>query len=265
MSDLKSKITSAMDMLQSLLDVSSQQGHKLLVAFSGGKESILLADMLKQHKQAIELVWCNTQAMFPHMIEFVRAYRDKGYALVELQSDQPARLLREGLPSSVVPIDFMFSKPGRPLKISDYITCCHELRSFPIAEYAVSKNNLLVVDGQRQQDGILNRNGKTMTPAYNGHSIQVTSPIWDWTTDEVMAYIQENGLELPSQYPQVMDSLECWSCTHNPTKQKIDYMRREYPELLQDLKPMLSYVYTNTISELDSQLKGAAYANASQL
>jgi len=86
-----------------------QSEPKLLVAFSGGKESILLADLLKQHKEAIELVWCNTQAMFPHMIEFVRAYRDKGYALVELESDQPARLLREGLPSSVVPIDFMFS------------------------------------------------------------------------------------------------------------------------------------------------------------
>lgn len=262
---LESRVEGAKIRLQHLIDESLAQGLKAIVAFSGGKESIVLADLLKDRKDNLTLVWVNPQAMFPHMIEFVRGYRDKGFTLVELLSDQPTRLLNDGLPTSVVPVNFLFKREGQPLKITDYFSCCHQLRFNPLAEYVISQGCIFVIGGQRRADEVLNFHGETSKSNFRGNQFEIVSPLWEWTTDEVMEYIHEHQLELPKQYPAVMDSLECWSCTHNPTKERIDFMRSEYPELLAELKPLLAYVYTNTINELDSQLKGAAYANTSQL
>ena len=46
----------------------------IYLAFSGGMESVATVNALQPFHDRVTLLWVNTGAMFPHMVEFVRDY-----------------------------------------------------------------------------------------------------------------------------------------------------------------------------------------------
>jgi 3'-phosphoadenosine 5'-phosphosulfate sulfotransferase (PAPS reductase)/FAD synthetase len=238
---------------------------RVLVSFSGGKDSLALTHLLEPYKDRFDLVWANTGAMFPHMEEFIRRYGER-FKLVELKSNQAERFRIAGLPSDVVPIfntplGMQHIKGNRRVVINDWITCCSTLISKPVIDYAKETGATLIIHGQRSSDmGGWSRAG-------NAEGVELMGLIYDWTTNEVISYIERNGIQLPEQYSHAakgvdgpLDSLECWNCTAGLTSAKINYMRARYPNLLEQLKPMVRDVYGSILDEIDKNWPGVMNA-----
>jgi 3'-phosphoadenosine 5'-phosphosulfate sulfotransferase (PAPS reductase)/FAD synthetase len=73
----------------------------------------------------------------------------------------------------------------------------------------------------------------------NGHvenGIEYRSPLWDWTHSRVLAYLRDEGIELPMHYRTVLDSMDCWLCTgylgpQYHGKERLEFIREHYPDL----------------------------------
>jgi phosphoadenosine phosphosulfate reductase len=194
------------------------------------------------------------------MVEFVRRFA-KMWDLIELASDQPARLAAVGLPARIVPIantavGFEAERePRNRLLLTDWLTCCADLRGRPLESYVRRTGPTLVIHGQRWADN-------TMPSAMPVAEVLV--PLHGWSDKDVHAYIEANGIELPPQYAHGADSLECWNCTAEDSPRQFRFMAAAYPNLLDQLRPMLAAVYGATAKELQAAEPGLIAAGVIQ-
>ena len=234
----------------------------IYVAFSGGMESVALVNALKPFHDRLTLLWVNTGAMFPHMVEFVRDY-GRRLPLVELTSDLMANWKSQGLPARVLPVAnaMPFGAHVEP-KIQPWILCCKALRSEPIEKFlaAAAARPSYFVHGQRRKDFAA---GHSIAPEMITlpEGVRSLAPLWGWERTDVAGYVEANGLTLPKHYPRIADSLECWACTGEHTRERSAYMRDEYPELLATVLPGLRRVHSATVAalqKLDDAIETAA-------
>lgn len=212
--------------------------ERAAVMFSGGKESLVVAHMLKPYREKLTLVWSNTGAMFPHMADFVRAFADEhGYELVVVHSDQEGYFSQFGWPARIIPIH---RNPAGKIKTGPWGACCTRLRSKPILDWMFLHGVRAIVHGQRAQDDV---------PISFVGQCEEIAPLWTWSEEDVYGYLQEHGIALPEQYGQgYADSGECWNCTAEIDPERFKWMRARYPALLVQLVPRIATVY----GEVDS-------------
>ena len=228
--------------LETLLSVTVGRHDRIALCFSGGKESLLLADALRPWAGKVDLVHVDTGAEFPHMREFI-ARATRGFNLVRVPSDQPGHIARFGLPSRLIPVrsmpvvkavaatlDRAKLAPDRAAKLDavtnaprlqDHHSCCAAVRQAPLDAYLMAHRYGLVIHGQRLSDG---------APLRHAVPGELLLPLWDWSEAEVLAEILARGIELPSHYGEVVDSLDCWSCTAELNPARLAWMRKAYPE-----------------------------------
>ncbi|PSC02697.1 hypothetical protein SLNSH_22820 [Alsobacter soli] len=217
-------------------------GHdRVFLAFSGGKESVVLAHMLEPWRDRVTLLWTNTGHMAPHMVEFVRAYSER-FRLVELA---PASLMGfwrdSGIPSEVVPT--ANASGDRLPRIAAWQACCAVNRTQPkvdhLARYGAP---CAYVHGQRRDDPLI----PTWEQRYP-ENVEAIAPLWEWAEADVMAYIARHGLALPAQYGEgYRDSLECIVCPAPMTAQRMAYLRRAYPEAAETAAQAMRVVLQET-------------------
>lgn len=187
--------------------------ERVHLSFSGGKDSIVLADLCKPWRVQVTLIWSNTGIMWPHMVQFVRAYASQ-FRLIEASPKQDFRAFwgEHGLPADVVPIENALGR--RWPRLQSWTTCCWAMRTQPVLETLITECATAALHGQRLADGPLvqTHSGMWGPPA----GIEVVGPLWDWSDDDVMTYIEENRLRLPEQYRASSSSLECAICPAHP-------------------------------------------------
>jgi len=187
--------------------------ERVHLSFSGGKDSIVLADICKPWREQVTLVWANTGIMWPHMAQFIRGYVGQ-FKLIEVSPKQDFRAFwgEYGLPADVVPIDNALGRKWP--RLQSWITCCWAMRAQPILDALQIEGATAVLHGQRAADGALfNRHdGLWNKPA----GLEIAGPIWDWSDGDVMAHIEREGLPLPAQYRSASSSLECAICPAHP-------------------------------------------------
>lgn len=236
-----------------------ERHDKAALLFSGGKDSIALAHLLKPYRERLTLLWVNTGMMFPHMAGFIwRFAQTHGYELVELHSDQAKRFSIHGLPSKIIPIfntrQAMETeeKPQPRMFLANPISCCSELRAKPAIEWMQLNGIRVVIHGQRAQD--------VGRPQFSDQITEI-APLWDWSEADVYEYIRANSLELPEQYQAgYADSGECWNCTSEVSESRFRWMAKRYPELLVKFVPIFADVCGAVHKQLDDMGPGMTAA-----
>ncbi|MHC4067876.1 MAG: phosphoadenosine phosphosulfate reductase domain-containing protein [Planctomycetota bacterium] len=222
--------------------------EKAVLAFSGGKDSLVVLHLCRDYRDQIDVCWVNTGAMFPHMEKFTRAAA-KDFNFVELSSDVEAWRREFGDPADVVPT--FNSYPGLGIKpfqpramLSHWSACCLANRLWPLTSHVAQSGATLWVHGQRRADPVMSGFMPESPPEA---TVELAGIIQNWSDEDVARYIDEHGIELPSQYsadPPAPRSLECWSCTAMLGEgDRLNYTRAHHPELYQRLRPRLAVVW----------------------
>jgi 3'-phosphoadenosine 5'-phosphosulfate sulfotransferase (PAPS reductase)/FAD synthetase len=223
--------------------------ERVFLGFSGGKESITLAHMLEPWQDRVTLLWVNTGHMAPHMVEFVRNYRAKGWRLEEAASPNLFEHWQAtGIPAEVFPLaNITGSKSPR---LQPWLHCCQVLRTEPINAFLREQTGpCCFINGQRadDQDGATIAGLATNLPG----TVEVVMPLRSWTEADVMAYVSRHELALPLQYAEgYADSIECIVCPAPLKPKRLRYLARHHPEVLPFIQGAVQEASAATVSAL---------------
>lgn len=223
---------------------------RAILQFSGGKDSLATLYLARPFLDKITVMFCDTGATFPHVLDFVNRTCDRLGANLQIVRPQiPVAEYTEqaGLPSDIVPAwatadvaQYLEKKPRQLLQSP--MTCCGEMLFKPVYQAVLESGVKLVIRGAKKAD---KRVG--VPPGHvDANGIEYASPVWDWGDAEVYWYLKTQGVFLPEHYGDVPDSLDCWLCTahmpYGPAAAKLRYTKEHYPKLWPEVRERLGRV-----------------------
>ncbi len=203
--------------------------------YSGGKDSLVCLHMYRDDPDVV-VVHVDTGSAFPHVSEFVRSSVSAlGMRLhvtgpeTSCDSWQAAN----GYPADVVPWDatpqMKFAITNQPVSIVPYATCCTVNLWQPLQDSIKALGADTIIRGSKACDS------KVSVPdGFVSDGVTYLSPLWNWSDDDVFAYLEKHGVELPPQYASGGDSLDCWCCTaylNDHGRERFNYLKQNYPSL----------------------------------
>jgi len=223
---------------------------KVLVSYSGGKDSqaCLLWAVKEYGVKNIEAVFCDTgwehPATYKHIIDTTAAL---GVKLVTVKSKK-----YNGM------IDLAEKKTRFPSSQARF--CTFELKMKPFIDYVLEqKEHLIIIQGIRALESHsrsqmqkqcryfkyyfepYNDKGKTHT--YRKRDVikwtekyadDILRPVFDWTGQQVIDYIIENGQEPNPLYKQGFKRVGCFPCIMSGHKEVYEILKR-YPERFDEI------------------------------
>lgn len=218
-------------------------GEPVFLSFSGGKDSLALLKLCEPYEGRFKLLWTNTGYTFPHVETLIRSLGER-FGLVELNSDPFTAWEHGGLPTEILTVsNFMTRHDG--LKLQPWNMCCYASKALPIVQFCSAAGPMVLLNGQRVADG-WRFSGGPQPQNLNG-----VSPLADWSTEDVFAFIEAEGIELPAHYAEIPDSLDCWICPatwgmpYAPAFGR--YMAREYPDLARRSLPNVLKIHRHMV------------------
>lgn len=216
---------------------------KAVLQFSGGKDSLAALYLARPWLDEIEVHFGDTGAVFPHIVEFVkRTCESLGANLKIVRPEVGIETYHKehGLPSDIVPswatsfmAETMEEKPA--VKVQGALVCCSKMLWEPMNAALLESGATLCIRGVKGGD---ERLGVREERFVNG-GIEYMSLVWSWTDGEVLSYLSREGAEIPPQYPEVDDGMDCWLCTgHLRTHyavSRMKYVSKNYPDLMPEL------------------------------
>ncbi len=210
---------------------------KTLLWYSGGKDSlaVLLLNKDKWADPDFHVAWVDTGNQFPE----VYAHMEKVKGLVRnfhtVRSDTVTWQFANGRPVDLVPTSFdktgQYIYSTRP-HYSPYVSrweCCKANMWTPMEHFMTLMRPKTVLRGDRGEE--------RAEGAKEAEGIKVEFPIFDWTAEQVLAYIQKEGSELglvqPRHFLHEGSSLDCMTCTayHCEHKGRMEYLKQYHPGL----------------------------------
>ena len=187
-----------------------------IVAFSGGKDSIVMADLISKMPFAHVLHYYVSTIEPPDVVRFMRKHYPQVQFIKPIKT--PEQLVRmKGI------------LPTRHMRF-----CCTYLREMR------SPPGRTVFVGVRREESF----GRRKTQAVRQHSRKrtIVCPIIHWASDEIWAYIHDNKLPYPSIYDEGYKRTGCIGCPliHRRLRER-DFLR--YPRVKQRWFKMAEYVY----------------------
>jgi len=174
------------------------KSRKSFILFSGGKDSlatlVYLKDFAKKDDNDLTAIYVDTTAGLPENTKYVKKvckYLEVNLKIVRPKVDYFTLAKEWGIPSF------------------KYRWCCRELKIKPIKEYLDSiKEPKVVFDGIRAAESNVR---KQYIPIWYHPSFKClsVSPIFYWPDDDVIAYINNNGIPKTLLH-SLGTSTECW-------------------------------------------------------
>ena len=206
---------------------------EVYISFSGGKDSTVLLDIVRNMYPDVEAVFSNTGLEFPEIVKFVKTFdnvtiikpektfkrviEEKGYPVISKSVSNCVRLARKNIEEGKDTLRVRqikglekgskFNKSkwqfllDAPFKISD--ECCNELKKKPMKKYEKESGKkpfiaTMAEEGQQREAAYL----KTGCNAFNNGRSQ---PIGFWTEQDVLQYIFTNKLKICSVYGDIIE------------------------------------------------------------
>lgn len=185
-----------------------------VLQFSGGKDSLACLHLLKDEWSTLRVVWVNTGAAYPQTIATMEKWKKILPHFVEVKTDQPSQIARNGFPSDVVVVNDtafgrQFIERNAPL-VQPYLNCCAENIWFPMLRALDELGATEIVRGQRAAD-------QRQSFIRHGDVIEgkrYLFPIYDWTDEQVFSYLHSVDADIPEAYLRgEKTGRDCWDCT----------------------------------------------------
>ena len=185
--------------------------------FSGGKDSLALLHLWRNKLDRTLVCWVNTGASYPETLKQMRQLKETVPHFLEITSDQPSQVEKDGYPVDLVPLPFtplgreMVGEPYNKLvRLQDSFRCCSAKIWAPMAQAMKANKITTVLRGQKNSD----KYKTTYRSGYVEDGITYIFPLETWTDEQVFEYLKTNNVSLPDHYARgEKKSHDCWSCT----------------------------------------------------
>lgn len=157
------------------------------VAFSGGKDSIVVLDLVQKAGVKYDAHFNLTSVDPPELIRFVMQH----YRYVERH--RPEKTMWQLIVEKMMP----------PTRIVRY--CCERLKEG-------GGKGRTVITGVRWAESNRRRQRKMVESCTKSRHTFYVHPIIDWSVDDVWEYIRENNLPYPSLYDEGFRRIGCIGC-----------------------------------------------------
>lgn len=196
------KIETALGCISSILeDVDPED---CIIAFSGGKDSTVLLELVRFLAPSMKAVFENTGVEHPETIAYCKTIPN----LVELHPDQGHNfwecLALYGLPKPK-------NKEHNPTA-----NCCYWLKEKPMADYIKANKVALTFTGLTSRESWQRyKLLKWLGPVYYAKSrgYVTACPLANWLEEDVWRFIKENNLPHNAIYQKGADRCGCAPCT----------------------------------------------------
>ena len=217
------------------------------VSFSGGKDSTVLLDLVRQDFPGVEAVFVNTGLEYPEIQRFVKTFdnvttlrpkmlfdeviRKCGYPIISksvsdcvygAKKGQQSRInLLNGLDCDGSDRKSKFSKlKYKPLLDVDFeisAMCCDVMKKSPMYDYQKRTGKYPIIATMAQESMLREKNWiKNGCNAFDAKHPQ-SAPMSFWTEQDVLQYIKQNSLPIASVYGDIEyatepEQLRLWDC-----------------------------------------------------
>lgn len=171
------------------------------VAFSGGKDSIVIRDLVLRAVVRHDIHYSLTTMDPPEVVQFIKTFDD---VIIEHPPETMWKLIL---------------KKGMPRRQARW--CCEELKER-------GGSGRLVLTGVRAAESVKRRHRKMVETCYTDTTKTFFHPIIDWTEAEVWEYIKERGLEYCSLYDEGFKRIGCVLC---PMTRDIKRQMERWPKI----------------------------------
>ena len=168
------------------------------VAFSGGKDSVVILDLVKRSGVKYDVHYNLTTVDPPELVRFIKTFP-------EVEIHRPEKNMWE----------LIVEKGFPPTRMIRY--CCKRLKEH-------GGHDRIVVTGVRWQESARRSKRKMNEVCFNDSRKFFLHAIIDWTDKEVWAYIKENNIPYCSLYDEGFRRLGCILCPMNT--QRVDELKR---------------------------------------
>lgn len=234
------------------MDMSPLDRHeKIVLQFSGGKDSIACLKLLAPYLHRITVLWMNTGEPLPEYAEQMARVRHICPHFIEVRHDIDADHAERGWPVDVLPlrndkhVQYLSQQERMPLQ--SFMSCCMNNLMQPMHAATVATGATLIIRGQKKADG-------HRSPVTSGQvlgNVEFWFPVDEWSDDEVLAYVSDSGL-LPQHFDQGNSSLDCWNCTAylGEHQWKQPYLEKHHPQRAAEVKRRLILIRNEIMSDL---------------
>lgn len=223
--------------------------EKVALSFSGGKDSLACLHLLRPWWPRLTVYWMNPGNPFPETVELMSRIRSEVPSFKELQGRQPEIVALDGWPSDVVPHrhttdgNTVFGKT--PFKVQSRLQCCFRALMLPTYRAMVEDGITCCIRGKRHDEA-------DKTGIESGYvsedGMELAFPIYDWSEDRVLHYLQSIGVELPESYRYAKHSLDCMDCTAWWGEGLSNYLKAQHPIQFAEYKRRVGLI-KNAVAE----------------
>ena len=195
-------------------EVSSKYDEeKLVISFSGGKDSTVTDDIVKKalSNPSIVTIFGNTTLEFPTTIEYAERYR----------KDHPHAIFQIAKNEEQVFMD-VCEDIGPPARMMRW--CCSMFKTGPITRILNSlyrEQKILTFYGIRKAESVSRSKYNRVEGDSESVKIQkqtVASPIFFWNDIDVWLYILSEKIDFNYAYRLGYNRVGCWCCPNNNTR-----------------------------------------------
>jgi len=244
-----------------MIDTSILQQHrKIALSASGGKDSLAVLYLLRDHLPRITVYHLDTGDLLPEMRESVAHIRSMAPKFVHIHGDVAGWIKKHGMPTDLLPysahqIGQMAGQSS--IQLVTRYECCFANLMWPVWERVKADGNTLLIRGTKSCD-------LKKLPAKSGAThdgVEIWLPINDWSHDDVFAYLRSVGAPIPRLYEHMTNSPECARCPAWWGERRASYLRQYYPTLFEDYRKRLHAVaaeIASSVSDLYREMGDAA-------
>lgn len=211
------KVQMAIDRLK---EFEPEDGY--YVAFSGGKDSIVVKDLVKRSGVKHEFHF-NRSMEPPELIYYIREHHP------DVIRHLPQKTMWQLIEEKYLP----------PTRIIRY--CCSEMK-----ENTAESKGRLVVTGVRWAESVKRSKRQMVESCYNDNSKRYLHPIIDWKEKDVWEYIHANKLPYCSLYDEGKKRLGCVMCPMMGPK-KMQEEAERWPKIAEMYKISCEKAYQKSL------------------